>query len=496
MGSTSTASSRSLALKDVGLVAAAASIAVAAYLVVSARTYRLGFPLDDSWIHATYARNLALHHEWAFQLGQRSAGSTAPLWTALLVPGYWLGIAPLWWTYLMGLAALVLLGLAAELAVRHLAASYRPGLPWIALLLVIEWHMVWSASSGMETALYAALATVVLSLLITGSNNYAALGLGTGLALWTRPDGLTLAGPVLVVLLLARQERVRRLRAVASYLLGFGALLLPYLLLNLWLSGTPMPNTFYAKQAEYAAWQARPVFYRMGIGLGQLFLGPLLLLTPGLVLAGIRTIRTRNIPMAAAFVWCMLYALMYIMRLPAYQHGRYLMPVMPMLLVLGILGYIDFRESNWGGRYHWVAAWTWQSGLLLLSLGFWWLGARGYGQDVAVIESEMVDTAYWVAENVPPDGVIAAHDIGALGYFDHHELIDLAGLVSPEVVPFIRDEARLAEFLDARGATILIAFPGLYPHLAALSQVVHSTKGEYAPTAGVGNMTVYCWRCY
>ena len=56
------------------------------------------------------------------------------------------------------------------------------------------------------------------------------------------------------------------------------------------------------------------------------------------------------------------------------------------------------------------------------------LGARSYGEDVGLIQSEMVVTAKWVAANLPPDAIVAAHDIGALGYFDNHELIDLAGL--------------------------------------------------------------------
>ena len=37
------------------VIAVAALIAVLFYLIVSALIFRIGFPLDDSWIHLTYA---------------------------------------------------------------------------------------------------------------------------------------------------------------------------------------------------------------------------------------------------------------------------------------------------------------------------------------------------------------------------------------------------------------------------------------------------------
>jgi hypothetical protein len=139
---------------------------------------------------------------------------------------------------------------------------------------------------------------------------------------------------------------------------------------------------------------------------------------------------------------------------------------------------------------------AWKSAVALLTAGFFVLGARAYGQDVGLIESEMVNTAKWVSQNVPPDAVVAAHDVGALGYFDEHPLLDLAGLVSPEVLPFIRDEAKLSAFLDQRHASYLVAFPSLYPKLAEVSKPVYSSGGRFAPASGEQNMTVYCWRCH
>jgi hypothetical protein len=113
---------------------------------------------------------------------------------------------------------------------------------------------------------------------------------------------------------------------------------------------------------------------------------------------------------------------------------------------------------------------------------------------VAVIESEMVVTAKWVATNLPPDALIAAHDIGALGYFDGHKLLDLAGLISPEVIPFIRNESQLAEYLNQRGADYLIAFPDFYPLLTENAKTVFTTNSAITLTFDQENMVVYLWK--
>jgi hypothetical protein len=127
-------------------------------LAVSRATFRLGFPLDDAWIHQTYARNLAATGEWAFVPGEPSGGSTSPLWTMILAVGHKLGLDPRVWAYLLGVAALATAAVAAAAWFRRRTRASTNWVLVVGLTFVLEWHLVWSAASGMELILVVALA--------------------------------------------------------------------------------------------------------------------------------------------------------------------------------------------------------------------------------------------------------------------------------------------------------------------------------------------------
>ncbi len=494
MTRTSSASVHEMKGRDLAFIALVVILIAFVYLLASRFTYGIGFPLDDSWIHQTYARNLAHNGEWAFRSGVPSAGSTSPLWSVLLAVGFIVNLSPYIWTYLLGVLALFALAALCEWTVRSLITSYRPRFPWVGIFIAAEWHLVWAAMSGMETLLHALIVTTVLILLMTNSPRYLTLGLLTGLSIWVRPDGLTLLGPALMTILLTKADLRSRFSAALRYLIGFGALFGFYLLFNLAIGGTPMPNTFYAKQAEYTAWQALPLLERLGQMSLQLLVGPSLVLVPGVAGWLVKSVRGRMWGSLAAMIWCFGYMGLYISRLPVYQHGRYIMPAMPIFFLFGLLAFAEFDKSKMFARHHWIGQLIWRAGIVMLAVAFVFLGARSYAEDVAIIESEMVVTAKWVAENLPPEAVVAAHDIGALGYFDDHELMDLAGLVSPEVIPIIRDEARLMEFLDEGSADYLIAFPEFYPTLFQDCDAIFSSESEITRRFGKENMTVCQWK--
>ena len=471
-----------------------AAISLVAYLAASQFLYGMGFPLDDAWIHQTYARNLGLLGEWAYLAGEPSAGSTAPLWSGLLAIGHYLRLGPYLWTYFLGwvfLSAVVMLGINL---VRKMEPNNEKWGGIAGILLVFEWHLVWAATSGMETTLFTSMVLVVFALILAKTRRWFFLGGITGLSIYARPDGLTLIGPVVMVLILEKTGWRRKLYRGLEFLAGFGLLFGPYLLANSALSGSYWPNTFYAKQAEYSIELLDPLWRRLFEQFGLPLVGVGVVLLPGFIYFLYQAVLRKSWERLGICIWAIGYLIMFALRLPVtYQHGRYAIPMMPAYFICGLIGTLSSIRLNSPNLYRRVVSRSLviAGGMVLFS--FWFLGARAYARDVAIIESEMVNTARWVAANIERNSVIAAHDIGALGYFTQHRLVDLAGLVSPEIIPFIRDEERLAEYLDEQKVDYLVTFPGWYPLLVKKAIPVFRTNALYAPQQGGENMGVYQW---
>ncbi len=528
------------------IIVAAAVIGVAAYLRWAAATGVWGLGLDDAWIHQTYARNLVAAGQFAFLPGQSSAGSTSPLWTLLIALGYLFRVDYKWWTYALGTACLAM----TALGVWRLSLQLFPEHPRAALsagiLCALEWHLVWAAVSGMETVLFTAL---VVWLMVAANQTSrpsgvrsptsdirqpASIGLLCGLLALTRPEGLMLVGLVLLTqiargvralfchserrladprrssgasdraseeslsrkaetrspysgqALSAQGDRFRDLLGLAWIVVVSAILLAPWLAFNWHVSGTPFPNTFYAKQREYASLLAMTPFpQRLAQVFVAPFIGPLVLLIPGLIVAAWAHIRRITDPTAwvrlVPLVWVVAHLGLYAVRLPVtYQHGRYEMPVIPALITFGVGGMASLLRHAWHDTRLWPRVFSRAAALAIAVtlLGFVVIGARAYATDVAIVEGEMVSVARWLEANAAPGDLIAAHDIGAIGYFSRRPLIDLAGLVSPEVIPIIRNEAQLGTYIRQRGAAYLVTFPSWYPHLTSASQLVPSFAGS------------------
>jgi hypothetical protein len=504
---------KSLPRRKLIILALAAVASILVYWMTSLLTYRPGFPLDDAWIHHTYARNLAQDLEWAFLPGQASGGATSPLWVMVLAPGYVVGIPPLLWNGVLGFLMLFGLAAGAEYAYSHLGRR-NPGtednnpekfavedsthwsrvIPWMGLVICFEWHLVWAALSGMETLLFSCLVCFVLLLLWRGKIGWFQIGLVCGITVWVRPDGITLLGPIFLLACIKASNWSRRFRSLGSGAAGFLVMFIPYLVFNQVINGSFWPNTLFAKQAEYAILTRLPFWERyLGeVSLPLVGIGSLLL--PGVIWLAVGAVRRKDTGVLVGMIWWLGYMGVFALRLPVtYQHGRYVIPSMAIFMVWGVLGMTQALQGLRPGKPAFLISKTWTASAGIILGAFWVLGARAYAADVAVIESEMVNTARWLAGNTAPGATVAAHDIGALGFFGDRQILDLAGLITPDVIPFIRDEGRIEDYLDTKQADYLVIFPDWYPNLVQGRFPIYTSEAPYAPQQGGENMAIYSW---
>ena len=485
--------------KNILVLGLASACSILGYLFASIQLSGIGFPLDDGWIHQTYARNLAELGEWSFIPGQPSAGATAPLWVGLLAAGRLLGSGPFGFTFILGWLCLWGVGVVGLKAAEILLRDKPERAIWAGLGVVFEWHLVWAAVSGMETLLFGLIVLACLVWLWKLNENtppvvWFWIGIAVGLSIWVRPEGLTLLGPVLLAGILVNATWQKRSQNSARVVAGVLILAIPYLIFNRVLAGAYWPNTFFAKQAEYAIYRQLPMARRLLQQFTLPLIGFGIVVLPGFIANLHRAFHEKRWGVWLSAAWFSGHLILYAIRLPVvYQHGRYAIPAMPVFFLLGIIGVLqsidarsEFRLKRLGSIF---------SGALVFAVAavFWFVGAGAYAEDVGVINTEMVVMAKWVAKNTQPDDLIAAHDIGALGYFARRPLIDLAGLVSAEVIPFIRDENKLSMYLDEVKPKYLLTFPDWYPFLVSKAEFVYATKGEISIQAGGENLHLYLW---
>jgi hypothetical protein len=461
-----------------------------------------GVPLDDAWIHFQFARNLARGDGLSFNPGEPTSGSTAPLWTVLLAAIYFVGgDFPVAGQLLSGICFLVTLVAAYALGKRLAGDRWAA---WLAgAVVAVNGRMVWAGLSALETCLFAALSLLAINAhLDDRAAGYYRLRTAAlfGLAALSRPEGYLLFALAMVDFSLqvcksaSLQVGWRRLPWLPVGL--FAAIVLPYLVFSLRTSGHLLPNTYHAKTVavfsfdlDFVSVAARYLildnplllpFYVLGIG--ALFRQATLL-----------SLWSVGLPLVYAFL--VDYTMLY-------QHGRYLMPLIPCNAVVGIAGLLEARRLARRRGWRWCGSPATLAALIIVLViaGTAWrlpTMASLYAWNVDNINQMHVALGRWAAENTPPGAILALNDIGAITYFSERPVVDLAGLITPEVVPILHSpdrDALLADFMAERGVVYAIILPDWFPGLAARDDVleeVHRVTLDRNTIVGGETMVVY-----
>jgi hypothetical protein len=481
------------ASRDDGLILAVAGLVALAFVGAELRVAgEIGLPLDDSWIHLRFADNLAAGHGFAINPGAPVAGSTAPLWTLLLALAIALGVPGLLGAKLLGLVAYAATGLLTRRLA--LALGLGPGLALAAGVAAVGLgRMAWGALSGMEVSLAAALVAAGALLEARGRPRAAAAMLGAA----------TLARPEAGLLVLLHVAGAPGLRAAAERA-GLAALVLaPALAFNVATVGRLLPATAVAKleggllgQAvgvadSWPALGARAADY-VGQWTGLLAADHLAL--PALLVAGLVALRRSRL---GWLPWVLVLhpvaqALLAPYRGPAFQTGRYSLHLVPLVVVAAVAGLHGLLERMPASRGLRAAALALAAGLLVLPLP---PAAEAYAWGVQNINAMQVRLGRWVARATPPGAVLAVNDVGAVTYFGHRRIIDLMGLVTPDIVPARRQgDAALLAYLERACPDYLVIFPAWFPALAArreLFRPVERVRLARNVVSGADEMVVF-----
>ena len=87
--------------------------------------------------------------------------------------------------------------------------------------------------------------------------------------------------------------------------------------------------------------------------------------------------------------------------------------------------------------------------------------ATHFGVSAGNINDMQVHLGYWLDENTPPDAVFAIHDAGAIPFFSGRVIIDLVGLVSPDITHGNMTDVEKMQYLYDNGCNYFVYFDDL-----------------------------------
>jgi tetratricopeptide (TPR) repeat protein len=242
-----------------------------------------------------------------------------------------------------------------------------------------------------------------------------------------------------------------------------------YILMNFYLSGNIFPNTFYAKKTFYSPeFMSREYFLKSEVI--EFFInGSYKILLPGFMISLIILFsgilkRKRNSNFLY-FIFLFMFIFAYWYELPyAGLNDRYLIPLVPFYIIISMSGfyyllfifekYLKHKGIGNLAFYFLFLLIFYYSGIDLKSSLFLFTEKSDY------IERTHIRPAKWILNNTDPRDIIATHEIGAIGFYSDRKIIDIAGLVTPELISQLPDKnymLMMRQYLDKKNVKYFAA---------------------------------------
>jgi arabinofuranosyltransferase len=388
-------------------------VAVAARMLVGAHI------TDDAYITMRYSRNLLTAGAMSYNPPDAVLGTSTPLWTWLLALA---GAA----RFPMQQASVVIAAAADMSSIVLILTSPVGGsaAAIVAAATIAAWPAyVIYAVSGMETSLYVLTVVATVSTLSRGRS--VAGGVAASLAALCRPDGALLVllgfGWTLVTRSLAA---AMRFAAVTILILG------PWMAYAVWRFGSVVPASLIAKAAAADPWTLS--FHSLyAYFLQGLYLPLTLLAVVGSLIS----------PSASPFwrlyaIWAWSYMAAMTARNAFTHFPWYFVPVLPVYTASAVraLEQLAARVESFASFMRMPVARTALAAFLGIALLSRMPPLAAYLTATAAGREVLYASVATELARVDPGCTVAATEIGSIGYHYPGRVLDLAGLVSPEVL--------------------------------------------------------------
>ncbi len=406
--------------------------------------------IDDAFITFRYAQNLISGHGLVYNPGEAVLGTTTPVY-ALLMTGLGLldggaqasfpVIATIVNAMADSLTCCLLIKLGETLGYRRAGLS-------AAIIWAIAPYSVTFAIGGMETSLFVLM--MVSTFYLHSTNRPIWASLSASLSLLTRPDALLFIGPLAI-------ERLRRLamqwhkerqipqsgvKEIATFSLPVAC----WAVIGYLAYGNPIPHSILAKVAAYhlpsdaALTRLLQHYGTPFLGqeiLGNWWIGAGFVIYLTLYLIGASGTARKKKSTWPLFVFPWAYLIVFAIANPLIFRW-YLTPPLP-FYILGIFIGVERLGQHWKPP----ALLAIVASLAFFSTLFGWTLHPDHGPNrpapkMAYIELELLyrRAAEELQGRIQPDQVLAAGDIGALGYYTNARILDTIGLISPQSLSY------------------------------------------------------------
>lgn len=471
---------------------------LAVTLLVTAGWILRGYITDDTYIHLRYAQNLIDRGEFSFNPGQHSYGATSPLWIFILALFLKLGLAPFAPAWLAGALSGLAMILVLDAILERLTFPYPWKLGILLLAAGDVWFLRWTFSGMETPLATTFLLILLFPLVsgrdlgwgVTRESlwrRYLGWGVAAGLAGLVRPEFVIIAPLGLPWLLwfeyfragsvggVGARYKARPHGPLLAALGGWAAALAPWFVYAWVAFGRLTPGTASAKSSnllpsptlvvEYLSMSVKQLAATQGlVWLGVVMLVVLVLIRNSRDMESFREEEIsfgedtdesadESLPapgqgpwsvwgptalVGIALTWTLVLLGGYAVK-QVWIISRYVCPLAPVLLLtLGVIAEWLLNGQGLGPRGQRVGHGVMLGIVLLTLVGNAWI----FGDMVvpharkfpAGVRDCYLSMGQWLSENSEPDAVVAALDIGAVGYASDRRVLDLMGLVSPEIL--------------------------------------------------------------